>query len=153
MKIPMRYISSRHISSRYISSLFCGLIFGLGLAVSGMLNPTKVSGFLDLAGAWDPSLAFVMGGGLAVNAVAFRFIRRRQSPLLASGFKLPMARQIDRRLMLGAALFGIGWALAGLCPGPAIAGLAYGTSDHLLFFATMMGGLKLSGYFKKMLRN
>ena len=125
---------------RFVSVFVCGLVFGLGLAVSGMLNPAKVSGFLDLAGAWDPSLAFVMGGGLAVNAVFFHLLKR-PSPYFAEIFSLPGLTQIDRPLLVGAALFGVGWALAGLCPGPAIASLAYGSVDGVLFFVAMAVGL------------
>lgn len=132
-----------------ISGFLCGVVFGLGLAISGMLNPGKVSAFLDLAGAWDPSLAFVMGGGLAVNLFAFRLLQKRQAPLLAGQFFMPKASDIDRNLIIGALLFGVGWALAGLCPGPAIASLIYGSGDGVLFFVCMMAGLQLSRYFKK----
>ena len=125
---------------RLASVFMCGLIFGLGLAVSGMLNPSKVGGFLDLAGLWDPSLAFVMGGGLVVNGLFFYFLKR-PSPYFAETFSLPKLSKVDRPLLLGAALFGIGWALAGLCPGPAIAGLAFGSPDGLMFFAAMAVGL------------
>lgn len=125
---------------RFLSIFICGLIFGLGLAVSGMLNPSKVSAFLDLAGAWDPSLAFVMGGGLAVNALFFHLLKR-PSPYLAERFSLPTLTRLDKPLLIGAALFGIGWALGGLCPGPAIASLAYGTGEAFIFFAAMSIGL------------
>ncbi|MGC6511899.1 MAG: DUF6691 family protein [Parvibaculales bacterium] len=131
------------------AGFFCGALFGLGLAVSGMLNPAKVSGFLDLAGAWDPSLAFVMGGGLAVNLVAFRMIQKRRRPVLTENFDLPKATKIDRRLIVGSALFGVGWALGGLCPGPAIAGLAYGSSEAVLFFVSMMAGLHMARLVKR----
>lgn len=132
-----------------LAGFFCGGIFGLGLAVSGMLNPTKVSAFLDLAGAWDPSLAFVMGGGLAVNLIAFQMLSKRETPLFAELFRLPQASAVDRRLVIGAALFGVGWALGGLCPGPAIAALAYGSQEALLFFVCMMIGLHLSRYLSR----
>ncbi|MGC6472906.1 MAG: DUF6691 family protein [Parvibaculales bacterium] len=131
------------------TGFICGAVFGLGLAVSGMLNPAKVSAFLDLAGAWDPSLAFVMGGGLAVNLLAFRLLQKRSAPLLADQFHLPQAARIDRRLIIGSALFGLGWALGGLCPGPAIAGLAYGSTDAVVFFVCMMAGLQLSRTFRR----
>jgi uncharacterized membrane protein YedE/YeeE len=127
---------------RFLSIFICGLIFGLGLAISGMLNPTKVSAFLDLAGAWDPSLAFVMGGGLAVNALFFHLLKR-PSPYFAETFSLPNLTRLDRPLFIGAALFGIGWAIAGLCPGPAIASLAYGTGETFIFFIAMTAGLAL----------
>lgn len=125
---------------RILSIFICGLIFGLGLAISGMLNPSKVGAFLDLAGAWDPSLAFVMGGGLMVNLVFFHFLKR-PSPYFAESFALPSLTRLDKPLLIGAALFGIGWALGGLCPGPAIASLAYGTFDAMFFFIAMAAGL------------
>lgn len=128
---------------RFVSIFICGLVFGLGLAVSGMLNPTKVSSFLDLAGAWDPSLAFVMGGGLAVNALFFHLLKR-PSPYLAESFSLPSRTRLDRPLLVGAALFGIGWALGGLCPGPAIGSLVYASGEGLMFFISMAAGLMLS---------
>ena len=100
------------------SSLLAGLVFGLGLIVSGMADPAKVLGFLDLAGHWDPSLAFVMGGAIAVGVVAFAVARRRTVSLLGAEMKLPTARTIDRRLVGGSLLFGVGWGVAGFCPGP-----------------------------------
>ena len=124
--------------------LVSGLIFGLGLSVSGMLNPVKVSAFLDIAGAWDPSLALVMGGGLAVNLLAMWLLKKRTKPYFADEFSLPQSVAIDRPLLIGAALFGIGWALGGLCPGPAIAGLAYLSGDSLMFFIPMLAGLYLA---------
>lgn len=127
---------------RFLSIFLCGLIFGLGLAVSGMLNPVKVNAFLDLAGSWDPSLAFVMGGGLTVNAVFFHLLKR-PSPYFAETFSLPSLIHLDRPVLIGAALFGIGWALGGLCPGPAIASLAYGSNDAVVFFLAMAVGLVL----------
>jgi uncharacterized membrane protein YedE/YeeE len=133
---------------RYLGIFVCGLIFGLGLAVSGMLNPSKVSAFLDLAGAWDPSLAFVMGGGLAVNALFFHLLKR-PSPYLAESFSLPTLTRLDRPLLIGAALFGIGWALGGLCPGPAIASLAYGSSEAMFFFIAMASGLLIGSKIKE----
>ena len=132
----------------YLGIVVCGLIFGLALAVSGMLNPSKVSAFLDLAGAWDPSLAFVMGGGLAVNALFFHLLKR-PSPYLAESFSLPTLTRLDRPLLIGAALFGIGWALGGLCPGPAIASLAYGSSEAMFFFIAMASGLLIGSKIKQ----
>lgn len=125
---------------RLLSIFACGLVFGLGLVISGMVNPSKVNGFLDLAGAWDPSLAFVMGGGLMVNAAFFHLLKR-PSPYFAEGFSLPSLRAVDRPLLIGAALFGVGWALAGLCPGPAIAGLAFASGEAVMFFVAMAVGL------------
>ena len=120
-----------------------GLLFGLGLIVSGMTNPAKVQGFLDLAGAWDPSLLFVMGGAIAVAAIGFAFARRRRQALLGGPIRMPSATAIDRRLVLGSVAFGIGWGLAGFCPGPAIASLAAGSVKPLVFTATMVAGMGL----------
>ena len=115
-----------------LMALFAGLVFGLGLIVSGMTDPSKVTGFLDLAGAWDPSLALVMGGAIGVGLVAFRFARTRSQALLGGPMQLPAARQIDRRLVLGGLTIGIGWGLAGFCPGPVLASLATGGSTPLI---------------------
>ena len=124
-----------------LMALLAGLVFGLGLIVSGMTNPAKVTGFLDLAGAWDPSLAFVMGGAVGVGLVAFRLARTRSRALLGGALQLPTARQIDRRLVLGALTFGVGWGLAGYCPGPALASLATGGRQPLIFTAAMLLGM------------
>lgn len=107
-----------------LSVVFAGVIFGFGLALSGMTHAAKVLGFLDISGNWDPSLLFVLGGAVAVTAVAFRFILRRPAPLLADKFNLPVATTIDRPLLGGAVIFGIGWGIGGYCPGPGIALLA-----------------------------
>ena len=120
-----------------------GLVFGIGLIVSGMTNPAKVQGFLDLAGNWDPSLAFVMGGAILVGAVGFRFARGRERALLGDAMLLPTASTIDRRLVLGGLTFGIGWGLAGFCPGPALASLASGRSEPLIFACAMVAGMAL----------
>ena len=124
-----------------IAAFAVGLLFGLGLTISQMVSPAKVLAFLDLAGAWDPSLALVMGGALAVAAAGFRLTLRRPGPLLADGFRLPTKTAVDARLIGGAALFGIGWGLAGLCPGPALAGLAIGGREVLVFLASMAAGI------------
>ena len=124
-----------------LMALFAGLVFGLGLIVSGMTDPSKVIGFLDLAGAWDPSLALVMGGAIGVGLLAFRLARKRSQALLGGPMQLPTARQIDRRLMLGGLTFGVGWGLAGFCPGPALASLATGGSKPLIFTAAMLVGM------------
>ena len=131
------------MSARLLAALLAGLLFGAGLAVSGMMNPAKVLGFLDLAGAWDPSLALVMGAALAVAAPAFRIAAARPRPALAPAFELPPARTVDARLLGGAALFGIGWGLVGLCPGPAVAVLVTGAPAALVFFVAMMAGMLL----------
>ncbi|MDM0046777.1 YeeE/YedE family protein [Variovorax dokdonensis] len=124
-----------------IASLISGLIFGLGLIVSGMANPAKVLGFLDLAGPWDPSLAFVMGGAIAVGAVAFALAAKRTRTLLGTPMRLPTATQIDRRLVLGSTVFGIGWGIAGFCPGPALVALGMGNTKAALFVAAMLAGM------------
>ena len=121
-------------------SLVAGVVFGLGLAVAEMTNPLKVLDFLDLAGNWDPSLAFVMGGAVLVTLVAFRFVLRRPVPLYGDRFHLPTLTQLDRKLLGGAALFGIGWGLAGYCPGPALATILSGNSETWLFVPAMLVG-------------
>ena len=123
------------------AALIAGLIFGLGLILSGMTDPSKVIGFLDLAGPWDPSLAFVMGGAVLVGLVAFRIARTRSRTILGGPLRLPEATHIDRRLLLGGLAFGVGWGLAGFCPGPALASLATGGSKALIFTAAMLVGM------------
>lgn len=130
------------------TSLLAGLVFGLGLIVSGMANPAKVLGFLDLAGAWDPSLALVMVGAIGVGVVAFFAARQRTMSLLRAEMKLPTARQIDRRLVSGSVLFGIGWGLAGFCPGPALVALGMGELKALLFVVAMLAGMGLFELFE-----
>ena len=122
-----------------------GLIFGLGLLVSGMANPQKVLGFLDLAGPWDPSLALVMGGAIAVGLVGFALARKRQRSLLGEPMQLPSRTDIDAPLLIGSALFGIGWGLAGYCPGPALTGITAGMPSAILFSAAMLAGMVLFG--------
>jgi len=124
-----------------LMALLAGLVFGLGLIVSGMTDPSKVTGFLDLAGAWDPSLAFVMGGAIGVGLIAFRFARTRSHAIFGGPMQIPAARQIDRRLIFGALTFGVGWGLAGYCPGPALASLATGGSKPLIFTVAMLAGM------------
>lgn len=122
-------------------SLLAGLLFGLGLVISGMSNPAKVTGFLDVSGKWDPSLAFVMAGALLVGAIAFRFANKRQRAILGNSINIPTKRDIDRRLVLGSLTFGIGWGLAGYCPGPAVASLASGGTKPWPFFIAMLAGM------------
>ncbi len=130
--------------SGYLTALASGFLFGLGLAVSHMVDPAKVLGFLDIAGNWDPSLAFVMGGAVLVAIVAFPQVLRRERPLTAARFATPAARPVDRRLVAGSALFGVGWGLVGLCPGPAIASLAFGRLESVVFLVAMVAGFALS---------
>jgi uncharacterized membrane protein YedE/YeeE len=119
-----------------------GLLFGIGLIVGGMTDPAKVQGFLDLAGRWDPSLAFVMGGAVLVGLAAFRFAGTRERSLLGAAMRLPTMRHIDRRLLLGALTFGAGWGLAGYCPGPALASVALG-GKALVFSIAMVAGMAI----------
>jgi len=127
--------------ARAISLILIGTLFGAGLALSGMLNPAKVAGFLDLFGVWDPSLAFVMGGGVIANFIGHRIVTRRAAPVFGDGFSIPTRTDIDSRLLLGAALFGVGWGLAGLCPGPAIASVLLAPGEVALFVLMMLAGL------------
>jgi|SRR5271166_5133828 len=126
-----------------VSPFLGGLLFGIGLCVSGMVYPSKVLGFLDLAGAWDPSLAFVMGGAVAVGLVAFRIAGRRGVSLSGGPLHLPTAKAIDARLIGGSVIFGAGWGLVGLCPGPAIADLGFLDRRAALFVACMILGMGL----------
>lgn len=128
---------------KLVAAGLAGLVFGLGLLVSGMADPAKVLGFLDLAGAWNPSLAFVMGGAIAVGLPAFALAARRRTALLGGPMKLPTARSIDRRLVGGSLLFGIGWGLAGLCPGPALVGLGLALPKAGVFVLAMLAGMAL----------
>lgn len=128
-----------------VAALAAGLLFGLGLTVSRMVDPAKVLGFLDVAGGWDPSLAFVLAGAVATAAVGFRLVLgRRTAPLFAGKFNLPPARRVDARLIAGAAIFGVGWGLVGLCPGPALAGLGLAFRPVAVFVAAMLAGMALS---------
>ena len=134
---------------RIAASFAAGLVFGIGLIISGMTNPAKVLGFLDLAGAWDPSLAFVMGGAIMVGLLAFHFAGRRTRSLLGERMDLPKARGIDRRLVLGALVFGAGWGLAGYCPGPALASLLTGGAKPLVFVGAMAAGMGIFEFLEK----
>ncbi len=126
---------------RKFMALMAGLIFGLGLHLSGMTNPEKVLAFLDLAGDWDPSLALVMLGALVVSSVPFYVVRLRQVSLLGAPIQMPTQRTLDRRLVLGSLVFGMGWAIAGLCPGPAVALLLTGQWQVLVFTLAMVTGM------------
>jgi uncharacterized membrane protein YedE/YeeE len=123
-----------------------GLLFGLGLIVSGMSDPGKITGFLDLSGTWDPSLAFVMAGAIAVGLFAFAAARRRTSAFLGGAMQLPTRREIDRRLVVGSLVFGVGWGLAGFCPGPALVALGAGYWQAVVFTLAMLAGLALQGW-------
>lgn len=128
---------------RRLTALLAGLIFGLGLLLAGMSNPAKVLGFLDLGGAWDPSLALVMASAIGVALLPFTWARRQQRSLLDAPMQLPQKRELDRRLIGGSLLFGIGWGIAGICPGPALTLLLGGYWQSLLFVLAMLGGMWL----------
>jgi uncharacterized membrane protein YedE/YeeE len=129
---------------RIALAAIAGALFGLGLAVSGMTNPDKVLNFLDLIGQWDPSLALVMGGALAITVPGYAWIRRRDVSLSGDALPGPPSSTIDRRLLIGSALFGIGWGIAGYCPGPALANLAHGTLEALVFVVAVVAGSQLA---------
>lgn len=124
-----------------MTSLLAGLVFGFGLILSGMANPAKVLGFLDLAGGWDPSLALVMAGAIAVGSVSFALAKTRTISFLGAEMKLTTARQIDRRLIAGGLVFGIGWGIAGFCPGPALVAVGMGEGKAFVFVAAMLAGM------------
>jgi len=126
---------------RILMALIAGLVFGIGLIISGISNPAKVLGFLDLAGNWDPSLALVMAGAILVSFIPFQLASRAPRALLGEPMRLPTARDIDRRLVLGSLVFGVGWGLAGYCPGPALVSLAVGGFKPLVFVGSMVGGM------------
>lgn len=139
-----------------LSSLLAGLVFGLGLIVSGMANPAKVLGFLDLAGAWDPSLALVMGGAVTVGFFGFLVAKKRAVSLLGAAMKLPdprLSRHIDKRLVIGSLLFGTGWGLAGFCPGPGLVALGLFESKAAVFVAAMLFGMVIFEVLEKRQRN
>lgn len=130
-------------------ALLAGLTFGIGLIVAGMADPAKVIAFLDLAGNWDPSLALVMGGAIAVGIAAFTLARKRTVSLLGLSIQIPTKRDLDRRLVIGGALFGIGWGLAGICPGPALVLLGSGAPEALVFIPAMLAGMLLFEWFER----
>ena len=121
-----------------------GLLFGLGLLLSGMADPAKVQNFLDVFGTWDPSLAFVMAGAVAITFIGYRVTLRRGAPLLSPQFKLPASEPIDGRVLLGAGLFGVGWGLTGFCPGPAVVSIPLLAPGMLVFVPAMLGGIVLA---------
>ena len=125
----------------HITAFVAGLIFGIGLLLAGMANPAKVLAFLDIAGHWDPSLALVMGGAIPVSAIGFYLTRHRTAPLFSTSFQVPTNRKLDKRLVLGALGFGVGWGLAGFCPGPALVALGTGSLKAVVFVAAMLSGM------------
>ncbi len=135
-----------------LASFACGLLFAVGLGVSGMTQPAKVVAFLDVAGNWDPSLAFVMIGAIAVHATSYRWITRRRSPLLGGTFRIPGEAVIDGRLIAGAAIFGVGWGMIGYCPGPAVAAVGGGAAVAFWFVPAMIAGMVLYRWLDDMLR-
>ncbi|GKX64168.1 Predicted transporter component [Pragia fontium] len=126
---------------KLVFAFLSGLIFGLGMLISGMVNPLKVLSFLDITRSWDPSLALVMGGAIAVGLLAFSWMKRRQRSLLGESVQLPLVRHIDKRLIGGSALFGIGWGIAGICPGPGLVLLGAGVAKGFIFVAAMVAGM------------
>lgn len=128
---------------RLVSLFFIGVLFAMGLVISGMAQPAKVIGFLDIFGAWDPSLAFVMGSALIVTHFGFKFALGKPSPVLSATFQVPSAKHIDARLLIGAGLFGIGWGLSGFCPGPVLVALGSGHSEVIMFVVAMFAGFFL----------
>jgi uncharacterized membrane protein YedE/YeeE len=142
---------NRRFSNR-LNEFLVGLLFGWGLLIAGMTDPGKVIGFLDLTGLWDPSLAFVMGGAIAVGLLAFGLARKRTTNLLGGALHLPTASQIDRPLVIGSLLFGAGWGLAGFCPGPAIVSMASGQPKALVFVLAMVGGMMIFEWTERLKR-
>ncbi len=137
--------------SRFLSPFLIGLLFGAGIAVSGMINPAKVLNFFDVAGTWDPSLAFVMGGALTVAFIGYRIVLKRPGPVFGGGFQLPTRKEIDRPLVVGSAIFGIGWGVAGFCPGASIPALGLFQPDAFVFVASMIAGLLIARAIRKTL--
>lgn len=128
---------------QFVAALASGIVFGFGLSLSGMMNPVRVQGFLDIFGAWDPSLAFVLGGAVVVAAIGVQVMKRMRHPAFDDSFHVPATRRIDTPLVLGSVLFGLGWGIGGFCPGPAIASLSMGLPRTILFVVAMLGGMIL----------
>lgn len=126
-----------------LAAFACGLLFSVGLGLSGMTHPARILGFLDVFGAWDPTLMFAMAGAIGVHLPLLRLVLRRRSPVFAEVFALPTRRALDVRLFVGSALFGVGWALGGFCPGPALVSVLGGRVDNFAFFAALLGGMAL----------
>jgi uncharacterized membrane protein YedE/YeeE len=132
-------------------ALFAGILFGLGLTLSGMSDPAKVLGFLSIAGDWVPDLIFVMGGAVVVTLIFTPLVVKRARPLLADSFSLPTTKTLDKRLVSGAVLFGVGWGLSGYCPGPAVVSLLYGYESTIVFCLAMLAGMSIEGRVSKRL--
>ena len=126
---------------RLISTYMIGVVFGVGISISGMANPAKVLNFFDVAGTWDPSLAFVMGGALIVTFLGYRFVLRNLAPMMSPSFQLPTRRDLDLPLIGGSAFFGIGWGISGFCPGGALPAIGTGNVDVLIFVGALIGGI------------
>ncbi len=135
---------------QWVTAGLAGLLLGLGLILSGMANPAKVVGFLDVAGPWDPSLGLVMGGGLMVGSVGFSLLRKQPKTLLGERLNLPVSRKIDRRLIAGSVLFGIGWGITGICPGPGLVLLGAGVPEGLIYMASLLAGMTLYSVIEKL---
>ncbi|MCX7567463.1 YeeE/YedE family protein [Sulfitobacter sp. F26169L] len=131
---------------RLIVSYLIGLVFGIGISISGMANPAKVLNFFDIAGSWDPSLAFVMGGALVVTFIGYRYVLRQPSPLMSPKFLLPTRRDLDLPLIGGSAVFGIGWGIAGFCPGGALPALGTGRTEVFVFVASLLAGIVIAKF-------
>ena len=129
---------------RFIITYFIGLVFGVGISISGMANPAKVLNFFDVAGTWDPSLMFVMGGALVTTFVGYKLVLGRNNPMFAASFSLPTVRQLDAKLLGGSAVFGVGWGIAGFCPGGALPALGTGRSEVLIFVAALIAGILIA---------
>lgn len=138
---------------RLIVSYFIGVIFGLGIAISGMANPAKVLNFFDITGSWDASLAFVMGGALIVTFIGYRIVLKQSSPVLSQAFQLPTRRDLDLPLIGGSALFGVGWGIAGFCPGGALPALGTGKTEVFLFVAALVAGIFTAKLLQRVLAN
>lgn len=137
---------------RYLTSLICGILFGIGLTISGMVNPAKVIGFLDVTGNWDPTLAFVMGGAMVPMFLAWALKKSVKHPIVESTFQLPQKTEVDRPLLIGATLFGAGWGMAGICPGPGLAALTFGENGIVIFVLAMIAGMMIFNFYQRSLR-
>ena len=135
---------------QWITAGLAGLLLGLGLILSGMANPAKVIGFLDVAGPWDPSLGLVMGGGLVIGSIGFALLRKQPKTLLGEPLNLPASRKIDLRLVLGSVLFGVGWGITGICPGPGLVLLGAGIPEGLIYMASLLAGMTLYSIIEKL---